>query len=265
KKMEKTVAGYIADQLAAWGVEAVYGVPGDAILPFIDAVENHPQLRFYGVKHETAAAFMASAGAKLTGKIGVCTATSGPGAANLINGLADAKNDRAPVLAITGQVETYNFSTNYKLYIDQGMLLGAVTGYSGMIIHAEAASAVTTTALRSLMTGRTPAHIGVAADLWSQKIKGEGAVRPFEPFLQTPAQSSPETIAAAIDLLNEAERPAILAGRGIGKSGELLLDLAEKWQSGIALTMPAKGRLPGEHPLVMGGLGKAGARPLPPC
>ncbi|NLW10161.1 MAG: thiamine pyrophosphate-binding protein [Firmicutes bacterium] len=257
--MEKTVAGYIADQLAAWGVEAVYGVPGDAILPFIDAVENHPQLRFYGVKHETAAAFMASAGAKLTGKIGVCTATSGPGAANLINGLADAKNDRAPVLAITGQVETYNFSTNYKLYIDQGMLLGAVTGYSGMIIHAEAASAVTTTALRSLMTGRTPAHIGVAADLWSQKIKGEGAVRPFEPFLQTPAQSSPETIAAAIDLLNEAERPAILAGRGIGKSGELLLDLAEKWQSGIALTMPAKGRLPGEHPLVMGGLGEGGS------
>ena len=95
--MEKTVAEFVAGQLAAWGVEAVYGVPGDAVLPFIDAVANHPELRFYGVKHETAAAFMASAGAKLTGKIGVCVATSGPGVANLINGLADAKNDRAPV------------------------------------------------------------------------------------------------------------------------------------------------------------------------
>ena len=77
--------------------------------------------------------------------------------------------------------------------------------------------------------------------------------------MQTPAQSSPETIAAAIDLLNTAERPAILAGRGIAGSGSLLLDLAEKWQSGIALTMPAKGRLPGEHPLVMGGLGEGGS------
>ncbi|NLY88421.1 MAG: thiamine pyrophosphate-binding protein [Firmicutes bacterium] len=257
--MERTVAEFVADQLAAWGVEAVYGVPGDAILPFIDAVETHPQLRFYGVKHETAAAFMASASAKLTGKIGVCTATSGPGVANLVNGLADAKNDRAPVLAITGQVETYNFSTNYKQYIDQGMLLGPVTGYSGLVIHEEAADEVTITALRSVVTGRTPAHIGVAADLWSQKIKGKGMVRPFEPFLQTPVQSSPETIAAAINLLNAAERPAILAGRGVGDNGDLLLELAEKWQSGIALTMPAKGRLPGEHPLVMGGLGEGGS------
>src|SRR5690554_1220792 len=157
--MGKTVAEFIADQLAAWGVQAVYGVPGDAILPFIDAVENHPQLRFYGVKHETAAAFMASAAAKLTGRIGVCTATSGPGVANLINGLADAKNDRAPVLAVTGQVETYYFSTNYKQYIDQGMLLTPVTGYSGLIIHEEAANEVTVTALRSVMTGKTPAHI----------------------------------------------------------------------------------------------------------
>ena len=202
---------------------------------------------------------MASAGAKLTGKIGVCVATSGPGVANLINGLADAKNDRAPVLAITGQVETYHFSTNHKQYIDQGTLLGPVTGYSGLVIHKEAANEVTINALRSVVSGRTPAHIGVAADLWSQKIKGEGAIRPFEPFLQTPAQSSPETIAAAIDLLNTAERPAILAGRGIGASGDLLLDLAEKWQSGIALTMPAKGRLPGEHPLALGGLGEGGS------
>src|SRR5690554_4011874 len=119
--MERTVAEFVVDQLAAWGVQAVYGVAGDAVLPFIDAVERRPQVRFYGVKHENAAAFMASAGAKLTGTIGVCTATSGPGLANLINGLADAKSDRAPVLVITGQVETYNLSTNYKQYIDQGM------------------------------------------------------------------------------------------------------------------------------------------------
>jgi pyruvate dehydrogenase (quinone)/pyruvate oxidase len=259
KKMEKTVAEFVAGQLAAWGVEAVYGVPGDAVLPFIDAVANHPQLHFYGVKHETAAAFMASAGAKLTGKIGVCVATSGPGVAGLINGLADAKNDRAPVLAVTGQVETYNFSTNHKQYIDQGMLLGPVTGYSGLAIHKEAANEVIINALRSVATGRTPAHIGVAADLWTQKIEGEGAIRPFAPFLATPAQSSPETIAAAIDLLNTAERPALLVGRGIGANGDLLLDLAEKWQAGIALTMPAKGRLPGDHPLVLGGLGEGGS------
>lgn len=255
--MSRTVADLVADQLAAWGVKAVYGVPGDAVLPFIDAVRRHPRLNFYGVKHETAAAFMASARAKLTGEIGVCTGTSGPGTANLINGLADAKNDRAPVLAVTGQVETYNLATNYKQYVDQGMLLASLADYSGMIVTAEQANDVVVKALRSVVTGRTPAHFSVAMDIWSQNT--EDPVRPFEPFLQTQPQSAPEIIKEAIRLLNEAERPAILAGRGVGRSGGLVVSLAEKWQSGIALTMPAKGMLSGAHPLVLGGLGEGGS------
>ncbi|NLW56314.1 MAG: thiamine pyrophosphate-binding protein, partial [Firmicutes bacterium] len=92
-----TVAEWVAEQLAVWGVKYLYGVPGDAILPFLEAVNRHPTLRFIGVNHETTAAFMASAQAKLTGTLGVCLATSGPGVANLVNGLLDAKKDRAPV------------------------------------------------------------------------------------------------------------------------------------------------------------------------
>lgn len=248
---------FVADQLAAWGVKAVYGVAGDAVLPFIDAVQRHPRLNFYGVKHETAAAFMASARAKLTGEIGVCTATSGPGIANLINGLADAKNDRAPVLAITGQVETYNLATNYKQYVDQGMLLAPVVEYSGLIITTEQVNDVVVKSLRNVIAGKTPAHISVAMDIWSQNT--EEPVRQFEPFLKTQSQSTPETIREAIRLLNEAQRPAILAGRGVGRSGGLVAGLAEKWQSGISLTMPAKGMLPGDHPLVLGGLGEGGS------
>ncbi len=255
--MNRTVADLVAEQLAAWGVEAVYGVPGDAVLPFIDAVRRHPRLDFYGVKHETAAAFMASARAKLTGEIGVCTGTSGPGLANLINGLADAKSDRAPVLAVTGQVVTYNLATDYKQYVDQGMFLASLAGYSGMIVTAEQANDVVVKALRTVVTGGTPAHFSVAMDIWSRST--EDAVRPFEPYLRIRPQSAPETIREAIRLLNEAERPAILAGRGVGRSGELVISLAEKWQSGIALTMPAKGMLPGAHPLVLGGLGEGGS------
>ena len=129
----RMVADFLLEQLNAWGVRHIYGIPGDAILPLVDAINRHPRIRFISVKHESAAALMASAEAKLTGGIGVCIATSGPGAANLLNGLADAKSDRTPVLAITGQVESFNLGTNYKQYIDQQLMLAAVTEYSGLV------------------------------------------------------------------------------------------------------------------------------------
>jgi pyruvate oxidase len=254
---QRTVADYLVEQLDAWGIHNIYGIPGDAILPFVDAINRHPRIRFICVKHESAAALMASAEAKLTGGIGVCAATSGPGVANLINGLADAKSDRAPVLAITGQVDSFNLGTNYKQYIDQHLLMAAVTDYSGLVSVPDSCNDVLVTALRKALTEGTVTHVCFTKDVW--QIPTEEGVRPPEPYLRTRAQSPPEVIAAAVKRLNEAQRPAILAGRGVRSLGPQLVELAQKWQAGICTSLPAKGIVPGDYYLMLGGLGEGGS------
>jgi len=255
--MSTTVTRWVVQQLAAWGVKTVYGVAGDAILPLLAALNEHPRIRFYSVIHEATAAFMASAYAKLTGELGVCVATSGPGVANLLNGLMDAKKDRAPVLAITGQVASYNLDTDYKQTADENLLLAPAVGYSALASTPKAANDLLSKALRTAIAQGCPVHLAFTKDIWSKPVAQP--VRPPEPYLTTKAHSSPEVIAGAFPLLNEAERPAILAGRGSIGLGPLLLDLATHWESGITLTMPAKGAVPGEHPLVLGGLGPGGS------
>lgn len=240
------------EQLAAWGVQNIYGVPGDAILPFLDAISKHPHLKFIGVKHESTAALMASAEAKLMDRLGVCVATSGPGTANLVNGLADAKNDRAAVLAITGQVDSFNLSTDYKQAVDQNRLMAAVSDYSGLVCVPDSCNDVIMTAMRIALHRGTVAHVAFTKDVWQSGT--EENVRTAELYLKTVAQSPPEVVAEAIRRLGEAQRPAILAGRGIKNNAAELLELACKWQAGICVSMPARGLLSGDR--IMGGLGE---------
>ncbi|HEX3044896.1 MAG TPA: thiamine pyrophosphate-binding protein, partial [Bacillota bacterium] len=254
---EKTVAQWVADQLAAWGVQSVYGLVGDAIIPLVDAVNQHPQLKYYSVKHEASAAFMASAEAKLTGRLGVCIATSGPGVANLINGLADAKNDQAPVLAITGQVEGFNIATDYKQYVNQSQLMAAVTEFSGLAVTPQSCNDNLVKAMRIALANGTVTQVSFTRDIWQQMT--EEPIRAPEPYLKTRAQSAPEVITEAIRRLNTAQQPAIIVGRGIRGNAPQLFELAEKWGSGICYTMAAKGALPGTHPRVLGGLGEGGS------
>jgi pyruvate oxidase len=251
------VAEWVAEQLAVWGVNTVYGVPGDAILPLVDAFNKHPRINFISVKHEASGALMASAEAKLMDRVGVCVGTSGPGTVNLMNGLADAKSDRVPVLAITGQVDSFNLGTEYKQYIDQSLLMAAVAAYNGLVATPDACNDVLVSALRTAVSSGTVTHVAFARDIWQMPV--EEGIRSPEPYLGTKAQSAPEVIAEAVRRLNEAQRPAILAGRGIKNLGGFLIELAEKWRSGVCMTMPAKGMLCGTHPLVMGGLGEGGS------
>lgn len=253
----QTIAQWVAAQLAAWGVKAIYGVPGDAILPLLAAFEAHPDLQFYSVIHEATAAFMAAAHAKYTGELGVCVATSGPGIANLLNGLMDAKKDQAPVLALTGQVASNNLDTNYKQAADANLLLLPAVGFSGLAASAAAVNDLLVKALRSSVAQGQPAHLAITKDLWS--FPTTQPVRPPEPYLNTKPQSSPAVIDGVLPLLNRAEQPAILAGRGCSGLGPLLLDFATHWESGITLTMPAKRVVPDAHPLVLGGLGPGGS------
>jgi len=146
----RQVASFITAQLEAWGVARIYGVAGDALFAWLDSLGRQHSIRFISCRHEEAAAMMASAEAKLTGKPAVCTATTGPGTVNLLNGLADAWADHAPVVAITGQVETHKMGGGYKQYVPQAI---------GEVLHLAFSTAV---------QQKGVAHIAICKDVFDQ-------------------------------------------------------------------------------------------------
>lgn len=252
-----TVAQYFAQQLAAWGFRHVYGVIGDTLFPLMDAIAAEPRLRFIPVRHEAAAGFMASAEAKLTGRPAVCIATSGPGIANLLNGLGDAYADRLPLLALTGQVESRQIGTNAKQYVDQQGLIRPLAGFTELLAHPDAAGSLLPAALRACLAQSQVAHLSVPKDLWAQPCTA--TLIPPEPFLTAPPAPDPAAMAGALDLMRKAKRPMLLLGEGARPAQEALLQLAERWGAGLIHSMPAIGIVPRSHPLALGGLGAAGS------
>ncbi|MGE5598107.1 MAG: thiamine pyrophosphate-binding protein [Bacteroidota bacterium] len=255
--MLRTVSDLIVDQLAAWGVRSIYGYAGDSILHLLDSLAKQDRIMFYATKHEANAAFMASAEAKMFGRLGVCLAHAGPGVANLLNGLADAYLDQAPVLALTGQVDTQHIGTDYKQYLDEQVLVRPVAAYSALISSPEAAADVLTKAMHTALAQGTVAHVAVPRDIFPRLVDLE--IRPPEPYLTAYPAQPEENLDRVAAVLNEAERPMILVGRGSRGQGQAIAEFAEQWGAGIISTMPAKGVVPGEHPLVVGGLGEGGS------
>lgn len=250
------VATYLARQLAQWGVERVYGLVGDAVLDFVDALKTASRPRFVPVTHESAAAFMASAEAKLTGRPACCVATSGPGAANLINGVADADRDRAPVLAITGQVERSRIGTDRKQYVDQPRLFSAVSAFSATVASEQALALVLPLAWRAMVGQGRAAHLSIPKDLW--RLEVAAPVRPPEPFLATRPQASPDALVGAVSLMERATRPVIVCGHGARPAREAIIALAERWQAAVVRSLGGIGVVPGNHPLAVGGFGEGG-------
>jgi len=251
------VATAIVDQLAVWGVRTVYGVAGDTILELMHALGTHQQVEFITTRHEEAAALMASAQAKITGKLGVCIATSGPGVAHLINGLADAFRDRVPVLALTGQVETKFLGTEKKQYVDQQELVRPVVNYTTLAVSPDSVIEVVARAMRIAIGERRVTHVSIPKDIFPLPFTGT-MVGPG-PYLGTTPRSGEEVLAGAQDKLNRAQRPVIVAGAGSREASQPVLELAEKWQAGVITTIPAKGVIPEDHPLALGGLGEGGS------
>lgn len=254
-------ANYMLEQLAAWGVERIYGVVGDAIFDLADALSRQDRIRFIPCRHEAAAAFMASAEAKLTGQPEVCIATSGPGMTNLITGLGDAYADRVPVLAITGQSPTAKLGTLYKQDINQQQLLSGLAGYTALLAAPAALPQQLALAWRAALSGQV-GHISVPKDLFTQPL-GQGAdgrrwVRGPEPYLQAPPVPDPVTLDGAVSMLNAARRPVILAGHGALPAAQDLVWLAEHWGAPVITALAAKGLIPFQHPLALGGLGQGG-------
>ncbi|MGG1660227.1 thiamine pyrophosphate-binding protein [Brevibacillus sp. NRS-1366] len=251
------VAQFLTDQLALWGVKRIYGVAGDAIFSWLDCMGKQGEVEYIACKHEAAAAMMASAEAKLTGRPTVCTATMGPGTVNLLNGLADAHADRVPVVAITGQVETYKLGGAYKQYIPQEDVIRPLACYTTTVAHPQAIGDVLHKAFVAAMHQKGVAHLAICKDVFERMTSAP--LVPALPRVTAAVRPDRMEMDYAAEYLIRSRRPLILLGIGARISAEGCRKLAEQLGAGILLTLGAKGVLDESHPLVIGGLGEGGS------
>jgi pyruvate dehydrogenase (quinone)/pyruvate oxidase len=260
----------LIERLADWGVDTVFGLPGDGINGIMEGLRRHQdRVRFVLVHHEEAAAFMATAHAKATGKIGVCLATSGPGGIHLLNGLYDAKLDHMPVLAITGMQETSVLGTGYQQEVNLDKLYADVAEYDQMIYNPAQLPSVVDNAIRTAYARRGVAHLTVPNDIQVADADADPwqHVAPARPpstlpvLLHPPGQPREEDLQRIADLLNEGEKIAILAGAGARHARDELLALAETLGAPIVKTLSGKATVPDDSPYTTGGIGLLGTRP----
>jgi pyruvate dehydrogenase (quinone)/pyruvate oxidase len=260
----------LVQRLIDWGVDTVFGLPGDGINGIMEGLRRHSdEIRFVLVHHEEAAAFMATAHAKATGKIGVCLATSGPGGIHLLNGLYDAKLDHAPVLAITGMQETSVLGTGYQQEVALDKLYADVAEYDMMISNPVQIPAVTDQAIRTAYARRGVAHLTVPndiqvadadADPW-QHVAPASAPKTAAVYRQPPGTPSAEDLRELADFLNSGRKIAILAGAGALGARDELLAVADTLGAPIVKTLPGKAAVPDDSPYTTGGIGLLGTRP----
>lgn len=266
--MAKTTADVLVERLIDWEVTTIFGLPGDGINGIMEALRTRQdKIRFVQVRHEEAAAFMACAHAKFTGKIGVCLATSGPGAIHLLNGLYDAKLDGAPVLAITGQTYHDLLGTHYQQEVDLLSLYKDVAVFNNMLTGARQARALIDIGCRAALSAPGVAHITIPVDLQEQKLSADEASAmsregttsgAWTPPIRVPR---PEDLGRAAALLNAGKRVVILAGRGALGATDQLEQLAEKLGAPIIKALLGKAAVPDDSPYTTGGLGLLGTRP----
>jgi pyruvate dehydrogenase (quinone)/pyruvate oxidase len=266
--MARTAAELLVDRLIDWGVSVIFGLPGDGINGIMEALrQRQDEIRFIQVRHEESAAFMACGYAKYTGKLGVCLATSGPGAIHLLNGLYDAKNDFAPVLAITGHTYHDLIGTHYQQDVNVVGLYGDVALYNNQITGAQHVIAVTDMACRKALSERGVSHLNFPVDLQEQTLSddeksmmkaGEHTSSAWTRPVLVPSDTQ---IAAAAELLNAEGKTAILCGQGALGCGDLLEELAEKLGAPIIKALLGKAVLPDDSPYTTGGIGLLGTLP----
>ncbi len=287
--MAKTASDIMIERLVEWGVDTIFGLPGDGINGIMEALRTHQdKIRFIQVRHEEAAAFAACGYAKFTGKIGVCLATSGPGAIHLLNGLYDAKMDGAPVLALTGQQYSDLLGSSYQQEVNLLSLFEDVAAYNQQVESGTQIYNLVDTACRVALSKRTVAHISFPIDRQVAEDKKEfltypggpaktpGQVAPFPPEFYShnggpgraaaiykgvsPAPSQ-ETLQQAADILNNGKRVAIIAGHGALHAGAEIEQIAELLGAPIVKSLLGKGVVPDDSPYTTGGLGLLGTGP----
>ena len=255
-KMGKAVKDLIIEQLLNFKVAHIYGYAGDTILSFFSSLANSA-IKLYTTKHESAAGLMASAEAKLTNMIGVCVVHSGPGTANIINGIADAYSDRVPLLLISGQVETYNIGTDCRQYVNQQELTNPLTVYSALLTNPESVIDLLYKAMTTSLVLGGVSHLVIPKDIWEQE--SSALPRQYPAYLNSKVLPHPELIVQVVKAIEQTDKIAILYGRGARECAEELRELAEKIKAPLINTLPAAGLIKREHYLALGGLGLAGS------
>lgn len=250
-----TVARLLLEQLKREGVRTVFGIPGGPATPLFDAFHGDASLRLVAPRHEAGAAFMALGDARVTGRVGVCLLTTGPGATNAITAVAAARTDGLPVLVLTAQTATSSFGKgslqdSTESGIDTVSLFRPVTKLSAMLANPAAAASLLRQALRTAMTGRRgPVHLSIPTDLMRRTAEG-GILSPAQ-YRCEPRLFDREAVRRCARRLLEARHPAILAGHGVNLGGAQaeLLELAELLSIPVATTPKGKGAFPETHPL----------------
>jgi pyruvate dehydrogenase (quinone) len=261
------VSDFIVERLARWGVRRAFGYPGDGINGIMGALNrNDHGVRFVQARHEETAALMACGHAKFTGAVGVCLATSGPGAIHLLNGLYDAKMDHAPVVAIVGQSARSAMGGDYQQEVDLASLFKDVAReYVHTIMTPESARHVIDRAFRVAKAERTATCVIVPKD-----VQGLAAAQPAHAHdtLHTGVvTSTPVVVPSESDLqraarvLNEGHRVAILVGAGAAGAVEEIVELAERLGAGVAKALLGRAVVPDDLPFVTGSIGLLGTKP----
>lgn len=243
--------------LANHGISTVFGYPGGAIMPVYDALTFYPEVRHVLTRHEQGAAHAAEGWAKATGEIGVCMATSGPGATNLVTGLADAMLDSVPLLAITGNVASHLMGTDAFQEADITGITLPITKHNYVVRDVEELPRIVAEAIRIARSGRPgPVLVDIPKDIQLAAFHGEIPAPHARPEAPAP---SPESIERALDLLRGAKKPVIMAGGGSLDASAEITALARAWDIPVITTLMGLGAFPSSDPLWLGMPGMHGS------
>jgi pyruvate dehydrogenase (quinone)/pyruvate oxidase len=263
-----TASDVLVETLLDWGVDTVFGIPGDGINGIIEALRTRQdRIRFIQVRHEEAAAFNACAYAKWTGKLGVCLATSGPGGIHLLNGLYDAKLDGQPVLAITGLQFHDLLHTFTQQDVELDKLFIDVCVYNSRIMGPHHVQNVVELACRSALAYRGVSHVTMPVDMQSLPVDATPRSERNVPnhvsdaMARSAQMASDDEIARAAAILNGGKKTAILAGRGALDGRSEVLAVAERLAAPIIKPLLGKGVIPDDSPFTVGGIGLLGTKP----
>jgi acetolactate synthase-1/2/3 large subunit len=259
--MKLTGAQIVCESLVKEGVEVIFGFPGGSLLPFYDTLCHYPQLRHILVRHEQGAAHAADGYARATGRPGLCCATSGPGATNLVTGIANAYLDSSPVIAITGQVARPFIGKDAFQEIDITGITLPITKHNYVVLSAADMAGVFKEAFYIATTGRLgTVLIDIPRDVFIEEADFHYPAKVDLPGYKPTLRGHPAQIRKAAQLINRAECPVIISGRGVIISGayQELRELAEKAQIPVITTLLGTSSFPGNHMLSLGMLGMHG-------
>ncbi|HSK40634.1 MAG TPA: thiamine pyrophosphate-requiring protein [Arenibaculum sp.] len=266
--MSKTVSDFFWERMSAWGIRRIFGYPGDGINGLIGALDRAgDRFDFIQVRHEEMAAFMAGAHAKFTGEVGVCLATSGPGAIHLLNGLYDARLDHQPVVAIVGQQARAALGGHYQQEVD---LISLFKDVAGDYVHMASSPAqirhLVDRAVRIAKSERTVTCIILPNDIQEEPAvetppHAHGTIHTGVGHAESLGLPPESDLHRAADILNEGGKVAILVGAGALHATDEVIEVAERLGAGVAKALLGKAALPDDLPFVTGSIGLLGTRP----